>query len=71
MEISFEAALLELEDIVKKLESGAIELEQAIEFYARGAELKNFCESKLKDAKMKVSMIIEADGKVLGTEEFE
>ncbi|MFW0776656.1 MAG: exodeoxyribonuclease VII small subunit [Rickettsiales bacterium] len=62
--ISFEEALKELESIVRKLENGTADLDASIQDYTRGTELKTFCESKLKDARMKVETILKAqDGK--------
>ena len=45
--LSFEAALSQLEEIVRELESGRGALDDAINAYARGAHLKSHCESKL------------------------
>jgi len=49
--LSFEGALAELEDIVRRLEQGKSDLEDAIGAYERGAALKKHCETKLKQAK--------------------
>ena len=56
--LSFEEALTELEEIVGRLESGDIDLEDSISIYERGEALKSHCESKLEKAKMKVDKII-------------
>ena len=56
--LSFEKALAELEDIVRKLESGAAELEASIALYERGAALKAHCEKKLKSAQEKIEKIV-------------
>ena len=62
--LSFEEALDQLEDIVSKLEDGSINLEESIEEYTRGVHLKNHCETKLKEATLKVEQItIDKDGK--------
>ena len=52
--LSFEAALSELEEIVRQLETGKSSLEDAIGAYERGADLKMHCEKKLTEAKVKV-----------------
>jgi len=63
--MSFEQALKELEIIVRKLETGQGELESSIADYTRGTALKEHCQKKLADAKMKVEKIIQtADGKI-------
>ena len=60
--MSFEEALEELEAIVEKLERGDAPLEQSINIYQRGAQLKAHCETKLKNAQLKVEKIV-LDGK--------
>ncbi len=55
--LSFEEALTELEEIVRGLENGSANLEEAINFYERGAKLKQHCEKKLNEAKVKVDKI--------------
>jgi exodeoxyribonuclease VII small subunit len=57
--------MAELEGIVKKLESGQGSLDDAITHYERGAQLRAFCEEKLKTAELKISQIaVAADGSV-------
>ena len=56
--LSFEQALTELERIVAELESGKTDLEQSIGAYERGALLKAHCESKLKEAQLRVEKIV-------------
>ena len=55
--MSFEEALAELEEIVRRLEKGEGQLEGAIGAYERGANLKRHCERKLVEAKAKVDRI--------------
>jgi len=64
-DLSFEEALEQLEAIVRALESGQGELEQSINQYARGAELKKHCEEKLENARARIEKIVmTADGRV-------
>ncbi len=56
--MSFEEALQELESIVEKLERGDAPLEESINIYQRGAQLKAHCETKLKNAQLKVEKIV-------------
>ncbi|MGD2132106.1 MAG: exodeoxyribonuclease VII small subunit [Maricaulaceae bacterium] len=56
--LSFEQALAELENIVRQLESGEVELERSIDIYERGAALRAHCEKKLKDAQLRVEKIV-------------
>lgn len=55
--LSFEAALLEMENIVKLLESGQCSLEQALASYDRGQWLKQFCLDKLSAARASIENI--------------
>jgi exodeoxyribonuclease VII small subunit len=57
-DLSFEAALAELDGIVKKLEGGQARLEEAIADYERGAALRRHCEAKLAEAEQKVQAIV-------------
>ena len=64
-EMSFEAALAELEAVVARLESGEVALDELIALYARGAELRAHCEDKLKAAEERVTEIAQGpDGAV-------
>ncbi|MGB0670141.1 MAG: exodeoxyribonuclease VII small subunit [Rhodospirillales bacterium] len=63
--LSFEAALKELEGIVRRLEDGSGELDEAIGAYERGARLKAHCEAKLAEAQARVERItLKADDSV-------
>jgi exodeoxyribonuclease VII small subunit len=66
--LSFEAALAELERIVTELESGKAELERSIQVYERGAALKAHCETKLKEAQLRVEKIVVGPGGAEGVE---
>lgn len=59
--LSFEKALAELEEIVRKLEEGQVALEESIALYERGAALKAHCEAKLKAAQEKIEKIVVDD----------
>lgn len=69
--LSFEQALAELEDIVRRLESGEASLEQSIEDYARGTALKEQCRKKLEEARLKVEKLSRSSENTLTTEPFE
>lgn len=63
--MSFEAALAELETIVRDLESGKTSLEESIAAYERGVALKSHCESRLRDAQSKIEkIVVAADGSI-------
>jgi len=69
--MSFEAAMRELETIVRKLESGQGELDNAIADYERGNQLKAHCQSRLANARMKVEKIIASPEGSITTAPFE
>jgi len=59
--LNFEEALAELEKIVAKLESGKESLENAINDYEYGNALREFCEKKLSEAKLKIDKIVKKE----------
>ena len=62
-ELSFEEALKELEEIVVNLEKGDISLDDAIKAYEKGSLLKEQCEKRLNEAKLKVEEIEQIEKK--------
>ncbi|MGC8476553.1 MAG: exodeoxyribonuclease VII small subunit [Acetobacteraceae bacterium] len=69
--LSFEAALAELEQIVRGLEGGQQKLEDAIAAYERGAALRRHCEARLAEAEARVAAIVERADGTLGTRPME
>ena len=53
----FEAAIAELEGIVKKLEEGDLALERSLELYERGVQLSRFCHARLEDAEKRIEIL--------------
>ncbi|MEL6504055.1 MAG: exodeoxyribonuclease VII small subunit [Pseudomonadota bacterium] len=67
--LSFEQALDQLEEIVRKLEQGDVPLDQSIAIYERGEALKKHCAMLLQAAEDKVEKIrVGADGTAKGSE---
>ncbi len=67
--ISFESALAELEDIVRKIDTGQENLADAVDSFERGVLLKKHCEKMLKDAKLKIEKITSSsEGEIKTTE---
>jgi exodeoxyribonuclease VII small subunit len=66
-EMSFEEALGNLEDIVERLESGNVNLDESIDIYTRGMQLRVHCEAKLSDAQARIEKIVKGPGGELGT----
>jgi exodeoxyribonuclease VII small subunit len=69
--LSFEAALKELEGIVRQLEDGRVDLEASIDIYGRGALLKRHCEAKLAQAKAKIEAIVTGPDGDIATRAFD
>ncbi len=57
--ISFEEALLQLEETVAKLEQGDLKLDEAMELFGRGVELAADCNKKLASAQQRVEKIMQ------------
>jgi exodeoxyribonuclease VII small subunit len=53
----FEAAIAELEIIVKRLEDGDLTLEQSLELYERGVRLSRYCHGRLEEAERRVEVL--------------
>lgn len=69
--LSFEQALKELENIVRRLESGSQDLDSSIQDYVTGTALKEHCQNKLAAAKLKVEAIVKNAGGAVATEPFD
>jgi exodeoxyribonuclease VII small subunit len=58
----FEAAIAELDGIVKKLEDGDLALEKSLELYERGVQLSRFCHAQLEQAEKRIEILNERGG---------
>jgi exodeoxyribonuclease VII small subunit len=71
-ELSFEAALKRLEEIVRRLESGDASLDESIELYGEGDRLRQQCEARLQAAQARIEKIqLGRDGQPAGTIPFD
>ena len=68
--MTFEQALVALEDIVTKLEVGSLSLEESLSAYEKGIALSRFCAEKLENAKQKVSILSVGDDGVVTDRPF-
>jgi exodeoxyribonuclease VII small subunit len=59
---SYESAVIELETIIKKLETGNSSLEEAMTLYQRGVLLSNYCSSQLENAEKKIMILADSVG---------
>lgn len=57
--LNFEKALAELEDIVKRMETGALSLEESLEAFERGIQLTRRCQSALEQAELRVKALMD------------
>ena len=55
----FEAAIAELETIVKKLEEGDLTLERSLELYERGVTLSRYCHARIEDVERRIELLNE------------
>ena len=60
----------ELEEIVTKLESGEVGLEESLKLFEKGIQLSKSCQKILSDAEKKVSVLISQDGEEPKTKNF-
>ena len=61
-ELTFEESLERLENIVKKLESGEVPLDDAIKEFNEAMNLAKKCDEKLKSAEEAITKIVKEDG---------
>lgn len=69
--LSFEAALARLETIVDSMESGEVPLAELLAKYEEGTKLLKVCESRLKDAELKIEKLKKAKDGSAAFESFE
>lgn len=60
-ELTFEAAMEQLEEIVERLESGDVPLETAIDLFQEGMKLSQLCGGKLEQVERKIELLIETE----------
>lgn len=55
--LSFEQAMDELDELVRRMESGELSLDESIAAYRRGAELARFCQARLANAEQEIKQL--------------
>ncbi len=58
MELSFDQALQKLEELVGKLESGTLSLEDSMEAFEKAVKLSQLCDKKLAAAEQKIQKLV-------------
>ncbi len=69
-EKTFEDSLNELEDIATKLESGNLNLDEAIKEFEKGIKLSKECSQKLDEAEKKINILVQGENGELVEENF-
>lgn len=57
-EISFEAAFARLEEILEKMNSGSVSLDESLKLYEEADKLINACSKRLNEAERKIEILI-------------
>ena len=69
--VDFEKSLTRLEEVVRKLESPQLSLDEAMKLFEEGVELSRECQKQLEEAEGRVEILLKkADGKMVA-EAFE
>ncbi len=61
---TFEAAMARLEQLTEELESGDISLDKSLKKFDEGVKLAEFCNAQLTEARARVEMLLEKDGRL-------
>ena len=59
--LSFESAMIELEELVTKIETGNLSLEESLKEFENGIKLSRICQSALKDAEQRVKILSDSE----------
>ena len=62
--LTFEDAMAELEDVISKLESNNLSLDEMIKFYEKGMKLTNSCKQLLTEAEEQITTLVNENGKL-------
>lgn len=64
----FEKSLTRLEEVVKRLESTELSLDEAMKLFEEGVKLSHDCQKQLEEAEGRVEILLKkADGKITAT----
>ena len=58
---NFNKGLSKLEDIINKMDSGELSLEESLKYFEEGVKIHRQCHSALKDAEQRISILSESD----------
>jgi exodeoxyribonuclease VII small subunit len=63
----FEDSLEKLEQLVEKMETGKLTLEETLDCFEKGVQLTATCQKTLKDAEQRIMQVAEKNGLLLET----
>ena len=58
---NFNKGLSELEEIINKMESGELSLEDSLKYFEEGVKIHRQCHTALTDAEQRISVLSESD----------
>jgi exodeoxyribonuclease VII small subunit len=58
---NFNNGLLKLEEIINKMESGELSLEDSLKYFEEGVKIHRQCHTALSDAEQRISILSESD----------
>jgi exodeoxyribonuclease VII small subunit len=67
----FEQSLIRLEEVVRKLESANLPLDQAMQLFEEGMQLSRDCQKQLEQAEARVEILLKKAGGEMAAEPFE
>jgi exodeoxyribonuclease VII small subunit len=67
----FEQSLARLEEVVRKLESANLPLDQAMKLFEEGMQLSRDCQKQLEQAEARVEILLKKAGGEMAAEPFE
>ena len=65
VELSFEEALTNLEEIIQRMESGEAPLDSLVTHYQTGVKMLKLCRNKIEGAEMKIKEVQEKNGEFI------
>ena len=60
--LDFEGSMIELEDLVERMEEGDQSLEDSLKDFERGIALTRSCQKSLQETEQKIQQLIEKNG---------
>ncbi len=63
-EMSYEDSLERLEEIVQRLESGKLTLDESLKLFEEGTRLTKVCQSRLTEAELRIERLVGEGGQV-------